>query len=114
MGAIIGILSRLFSGGGLIVLALLGLLLGVLGDFLLAVLYIYGTIGGILIVSEFIIPVGITVSAVIIEYIVYPFRWLNNYLLGEEKPEFDFLKIKTWPHLSPIDYVKRQIRKKTR
>lgn len=84
---------------------LLGLIVGVIGDMLLAVFYIYGAIVWVIFILEFIIPLSITISAVLIEHIVYPFRWLNNYLLRAEKPEFDFLKIKQWPYPSPIDYI---------
>ena len=111
MGVIIGILSRMFSGAGIIVLVLLGLVIGALGDVLLAMLYIYGAIVWFLIIFEFIIPLGITISAILIEHIVYPFRWLNNYLLGADKPEFDFLKVKKWSHITPIGYIRSKLKK---
>lgn len=95
MGAIIGILSRLFSKGGLIVLALLGLMLGVLGDVLKIVFFTYGAIAWVVIVLA-LIPTVLTIVALLFEHLIYPLRWLNNILLGAEKPKFDFLNVNDW------------------
>lgn len=99
MGAIIGILSRLFSKGGLIVLALLGLMLGVLGDVLKIVFFTYGAIAWVVIVFA-LLPNVIIFIATLIEYVIYPFRWLNNIILGESAPEFDFMNLKSLIGLS--------------
>ncbi|MBP5315417.1 MAG: hypothetical protein J6Y87_06080 [Muribaculaceae bacterium] len=112
MGAIIGILSRLFSKGGLIVLALLGLMLGVLGDVLKIVFFTYGAIAGVIIIVS-ILPGAIPTVAILFEHLIYPFRWLNNILLGAEKPEFDFLKVKCW-YTKPLSIFRKKTMKKER
>lgn len=111
MGAIIGILSRLFSGAGLIVLVLLGLVIGALGDVLLAMLYIYAAIVWVVIILA-LLPGVIIFIATLFEYLIYPFRWLNNILLGAEKPEFDFLNLKSQIDFSYKKFFKRIIKSK--
>lgn len=106
MGAIIGILSRLFSKGGLIVLALLGLMLGVLGDVLKIAFFTYGAIAWVVIILA-ILPGTIIFVATLFEYIVYPLRWLNNLILGESAPEFDFMNLKSQIDFSYKRFFKR-------
>lgn len=103
MGAIIGILSRLFSGGGLIVLAILGVVIGVLGPLFEAAFFTFGAIIWILIIIAFL-----PVVAILFEHLVYPFRWLNSILLGEGKPKFDFLRMEARMRLDCIKRHKKE------
>ena len=103
MGAIIGILSRLFSGGGLIFLALLGLLFGVLGDVLEFAFFTYGAIVWIMLIVALLPAI-----ATLFEYIVYPLLWLNSVILGAEKPKRDFLRIEARIRLDSIKKHKRE------
>ncbi|MBO4379784.1 MAG: hypothetical protein J5784_02150 [Muribaculaceae bacterium] len=106
MGAIIGILSRMFSSAGIIIVILLGVIICVLGDVLEFAFFAYGAI-----IWGMIILAFLPVVAILFEHLIYPFRWLNSILLGTEKPKFDFLRIGARMRLDSLRNFKNKSKK---
>lgn len=101
MGAIIGILSRMFSGAGIIILILLGLFFDNVWPILKYAFY------GIAIVilallAYLILRLVLILIGEIVNLIVYFPHWLLRIIMGKGKPEWDVVRVDYWQDLLEI------------
>jgi len=101
MDAIIGILSRLFSGAGIIIVILLGLFFDYVWPILEYVFYGIAIVILALLAYSMLRLVLILIGE-IVNLIVYFPHWLLRIIMGKGRPEWDVVRVEYWQELLEI------------